>query len=96
MLVFTGPDKALLDRTARMLDDKAKALAWESVEDSKKRKQAKLEYDRLKRDSHDLRCMGLRLKKVAKTVAADIESRKTPGQVPGMMTGADERGLAKV
>ncbi len=76
MLVFTGPDKALLDRTARMLDDKAKALAWESVEDAKKRKQAKLEYDRLKRDSHDLRCMGLRLKNVAKVWAKTLESER--------------------
>lgn len=70
MLVFTGPDKSLLDRTARMLEDKAKALAWDSIEDGKKRKQAKLEYDRLKRDAHDLRELGLRLKKVARQVGA--------------------------
>ena len=75
MLVFTGPDKSLLDRSARMLEVRAKALAWESIEDSKKRKQAKLEYDRLKRDAHDLREMALRLKKVAKVVASTLASQ---------------------
>lgn len=76
MLVFTGPDKSLLDRSARMLEVRAKALAWESIEDSKKRKQAKLEYDRLKRDAHDLREMALRLKKVAKAVAANMAAQQ--------------------
>ncbi len=81
MLVFTGPDKALLDRAARMMEASAKALRWEAIEDSKKRKTAKLEYDRLLRDAHDLRSLGVRLKSVAKRVAAEAASNaaKVPG-----------------
>jgi hypothetical protein len=65
-VVFTGPDKALLDRTARMLDAQAQALNWEQVLDSKKRKATKLEFDRLTRDARDLRALGVRLMKIAK------------------------------
>lgn len=65
-VVFTGPDKSLLDRSARAAEAAAKALRWESILDSKKRKAAKLEYDRLLRDAHDLRQLGVRLSKLAK------------------------------
>jgi len=69
-VVFTGPDKALLDRTARMLDARAQALDWERVLDSKKRKDTKLEFDRLTRDARDLRALGVRLMKIAKLLKA--------------------------
>jgi len=75
MLVFSGPDKALLDRAARMMEADAVAVAWESIEDPKKRKAAKLEYDRLKRDAHDLRTLALRLRRVAKVVASMVASK---------------------
>lgn len=75
MLVFSGPDKALLDRAARMMEADAVAVAWESIEDPKKRKSAKLEYDRLKRDAHDLRTLALRLRRVAKVVASQAASK---------------------
>lgn len=66
MVVFTGPDKALLDRAARLVDAQAKALRWESIEDARKRKAAKLEFDRLTRDARDLRALALRLKAAVK------------------------------
>ena len=49
MLVFTGLDKALLDRAARMFDAKAASLRWEEIQDPKKRRAAKEEFDRHKR-----------------------------------------------
>ena len=64
-VVFTGPDKALLDRSARAAEAAAKRLGWEAMV-GKQRKSAKLEYDRLMRDAHDLRLMGVRLTRVAK------------------------------
>lgn len=64
-VVFTGPDKSLLDRSARAAEAQAKLLGWESLQGAA-RKRAKLEYDRLMRDAHDLRLMGIRLTKVAK------------------------------
>lgn len=75
MVVFTGPDKALLDRAARSFDQQAVALNWEAIEDSKKRKAAKLEFDRLKRDAFDLRALGVRLKKAAKSLAASAATQ---------------------
>ena len=75
MVVFTGPDKALLDRAARSFDQQAVALNWEAIEDSKKRKSAKLVYDRLKRDAHDLRTLAVRLRKLAKVVASQAASK---------------------
>jgi len=74
-VVFTGPDKSLLDRSARAAEAAAKALRWESILDSKRRKAAKLEYDRLLRDAHDLRQLGVRLSKLAKML-------KTPAPAP--------------
>lgn len=70
MVVFTGPDKALLDRAARSFDQQAAALNWESITDLKKRKAAKLEFDRLKRDAFDLRALGVRLRKTVKVLDA--------------------------
>jgi len=72
MLVFTGPDKALLDRAARMFDAKAASLKWEEIQDPKKRRAAKEEFDRHKRDAFDLRALGVRLKKVAKVVDQNL------------------------
>lgn len=71
MVVFTGPDKALLDRAARMFDQQAAALNWEAISDTKKRKAAKDVFDRHKRDAFDLRALGVRLKKVAKVIASE-------------------------
>ena len=83
-VVFTGPDKSLLDRSARAAEAAAKALRWESILDSKRRKAAKLEYDRLLRDAHDLRQLGVRLSKLAKML-------KTPDKVWGGGPGFAER-----
>lgn len=80
MVIFTGPDKALLDRAARMFDQQAAALNWEAISDSKKRKAAKDVFDRHKRDAFDLRALGVRLKKVAKAVASDLATQAA--QVP--------------
>ena len=79
-LVFTGPDKALLDRAARMFDARADALKWEEVQAPKKRRAAKEEFDRHKRDAFDLRALGVRLKKVAKAVASELATQAA--QVP--------------
>lgn len=86
-VVFTGPDKSLLDRSARAAEAAAKALRWESILDSKRRKLAKLEYDRLMRDAHDLRLLGARLTKVARML-------KTPAPAPVaqvVRSGVDRR-----
>lgn len=84
-VVFTGPDKSLLDRSARAAEAAAKALRWESILDSKRRKAAKLEYDRLLRDAHDLRQLGVRLSKLAKML-------KTPAPVvQAVRSGVDRR-----
>lgn len=80
MVIFTGPDKALLDRSARLFDAQAKALNWEGETDLKKRKTKKAEFDRLKRDAFDLRALGVRLKKTAKQFAAH-EAAKVPAPV---------------
>lgn len=74
MVVFTGPDKALLDRAARMFDTQAAALNWEAISDPKKRKAAKDVFDRHKRDAFDLRALGVRLKKVAKVIASQHDA----------------------
>lgn len=70
-VVFTGPDKSLLDRSARAAEAQAKLLGWESMQGAA-RKRAKLEYDRLMRDAHDLRLMGIRLTKVAKMLRTPV------------------------
>lgn len=75
MLVFTGPDKALLDRAARMFDAKAASLRWEEIQDPKKRRAAKEEFDRHKRDAFDLRALGVRLKKVDKVIASERDAK---------------------
>ena len=85
MVVFTGPDKALLDRAARSFDAQAVALNWEAISDPRKRKAAKLEFDRLKRDAFDLRALGVRLRKAVKLLAID-EGAKTP--LPGSGSGS--------
>ena len=73
MVVFTGPDKALLDRAARLIDAQAKALKWDSIVDPKKRKAAKLEFDRLNRDAFDLRALAQRLKQAAKVIKVALQ-----------------------
>lgn len=60
-MIFTGSDKALLDRAARMLTSQAKAVGWESFTEPRTRRGAKLEFDRLTRDARDLRALGKRL-----------------------------------
>lgn len=82
MVVFTGPDKSLLDRAARSFDAQAAALNWEGVTDLKKRKAVKLEFDRLKRDAFDLRALGIRLKKMAKVLASQQAAKADPAPQP--------------
>ncbi len=90
-VVFTGPDKSLLDRSARAAEAAAKALRWESILDSKRRKAAKLEYDRLLRDAHDLRQLGVRLSKLAKMLrSAPVAA--TPA-VQTVRSGLDRRSV---
>ena len=76
-LVFTGPDKSLLDRSARAAEAQAKLLGWEALTGTA-RKKAKLEYDRLMRDAHDLRLMGVRLTKVARALRTPVEKPAAP------------------
>ena len=66
MIIFTGADKALLERAARASAHTADALQWETFTETKKRKTKKLEFDRLKRDEFDLRALAQRLTKVEK------------------------------
>lgn len=80
MVIFTGPDKALFDRAARSFDEQAAALKWEDITDLKKRKAVKLQFDRLKRDAFDLRALGVRLKKAAKSLGAQQASVVPPAQ----------------
>lgn len=74
-MIFTGTDKALLDRTARMLDTQAKATAWEAITNLKSRRVAKLEFDRLCRDARDLRALGKRINGLVVKVAKPLEKR---------------------
>lgn len=90
MVVFTGPDKALLERAARSFDAQAKALNWDGVSDLKKRKSVKLEFDRLKRDAFDLRALGQRLKGAAKSVNAMLVNHAQSQSRPQDM-GSDSR-----
>lgn len=75
-MIFTGTDKALLDRTARMLDAAAKATGWELITNLASRRTAKLEFDRLTRDARDLRALGKRIGKVA------VKPEKLVGEQP--------------
>ena len=63
--MFTLTDKTLLDRAARMINERAKALRqkWEMVgwAGTKEGRAAKLEYDRLLRDERDMRALGKRM-----------------------------------
>lgn len=90
-VVFTGPDKALLDRSARAAEAQAKLLGWESLTGSA-RKKSKLEYDRLMRDAHDLRLMGVRLTKVARALRAPAEKPSAPVLATAPFRGPDQRG----
>lgn len=90
-VVFTGPDKALLDRSARAAEAQAKLLGWEALTGSA-RKKAKLEYDRLMRDAHDLRLMGARLTKVAKVLRTPAEKPAAPVLAMAPFRGPEQRG----
>lgn len=90
MVVFTGPDKALLERAARSFDAQAKALNWEAVTDLKKRKSVKLEFDRLKRDAFDLRALGQRLKAATKVIIAALADH-AQSQSRSQDMGSDSR-----
>lgn len=78
MLIFTGVDKALLDRAARLMEIRADAMYeaaggnWGATKESRK---AKDEYDVLMRDARDLRALGKRLlgkpKQKGRAVAAE-------------------------
>ena len=89
VVVFTGPDKALLDRAARSFDAQAKALNWEAITDPKRRKAAKLEFDRLKRDAFDLRALGIRSMALAKR----INKGMLVLQEPRTWDGSDRRAV---
>lgn len=77
-MIFTGSDKALLDRAARMMDREAKRLAWDVLPPGAGRKTAKLEFDRLTRDARDLRALG---KRHAPAAALRVKKEK-PAPVP--------------
>lgn len=100
-VVFTGPDKALLDRSARAAEAQAKLLGWEAMTGSA-RKKAKLEYDRLMRDAHDLRLMGVRLTKVARALRTPAEKpaapvlAMAPFRGPEQRSGTDRRVLTRL
>lgn len=87
-MIFTGTDKALLDRTARMLDTQAKATAWEAITNLKSRRVAKLEFDRLCRDARDLRALGKRIATVAVKAAPKLEPEQGPQDRESPTTGA--------
>lgn len=87
-MIFTGTDKALLDRTARMLDAQAKATAWESITNLKSRRLAKLEFDRLSRDARDLRALGKRIALVAVKAAVAPQEGELP--TTGDLNGAQQ------
>lgn len=76
-LIFTGVDKALLDRAARILEGMAKDLEsdcdgnWGA---SKATRKMKDEYDVLMRDARDLRALGKRMVGVARQVAQEGEA----------------------
>lgn len=89
-VVFTGPDKSLLDRSARAAEAQAKLLGWEALT-GQARKKAKLEYDRLMRDAHDLRLMGVRLTKVAKALRTPAEKPSAPVLATAPFPGPDQR-----
>jgi len=89
-VVFTGPDKALLDRSARAAEAQAKLLGWEALTGTA-RKKAKLEYDRLMRDAHDLRLMGVRLTKVARALRTPAEKPAAPVLAMAPFPGPDQR-----
>lgn len=85
MVVFTKTDKTLLDRAARALEAGAAALekqhgpVWSATAEGKK---AKLGYDRLQRDTRDLRALARRLEEGLPTVAYP-----TGGQTTELKTG---------
>lgn len=91
-VVFTGPDKSLLDRSARAAEAQAKLLGWEALT-GQARKKAKLEYDRLMRDAHDLRLMGIRLTKVARALRTPAEKPAAPVLATAPFPGPDQRRL---
>lgn len=74
-MIFTGTDKALLDRAARLLDGEAKGLHWDLLTNLKARRTAKLEFDRLTRDARDLRALGKRIAAVAVKATPPLEKR---------------------
>tara|TARA_R110000868_G_scaffold411755_1_gene708939 strand:+ start:41349 stop:41630 length:282 start_codon:yes stop_codon:yes gene_type:complete len=85
--MFTKTDKALLDRAARHYTLAAAKLqatygtaSWGA---DKKCRTAKLEYDRLMRDAHDLRMLAQRLTKAAKAIGSTqaIMTYQTPAPV---------------
>lgn len=88
MVIFTGFDKALLERTARLLDAQAKRTGWEDIADSRKRKSAKLEFDRLTRDARDLRMLAARLMKAEKANRNAVAT-VAAGQADLVTSGAD-------
>lgn len=76
MLIFTGVDKALLDRAARLMEIRADAMYeaaggnWGATKESRK---AKDEYDLLMRDARDLRALGKRMLRVARQVEREAD-----------------------
>ena len=89
-MAFTNLDKALLDRCARGLrNDGAGLLArhgsnWQASKESRK---AKLEYDRLQRDAHDLSMLAKRMtgeeKQRRLAAAAKVDPAPGGGQSNG-------------
>lgn len=84
-MAFTNLDKALLDRCARGLRNDAAALLarhgsnWQASKESRK---AKLEYDRLQRDAHDLSMLAKRMtgEEKQRRLAAAAKVDPAPGE----------------
>lgn len=83
-MVFTGTDKSLLDRAARLVAAHAKLIEWERETDGKTRKRMKANFDALKRDERDLRALGKRLP-ITRVALAKPVIATAP------FTGADQR-----
>lgn len=100
MKIFTGVDKSLLQRAARLLEAQAAGLERVHTQGGSwagKRKQ-KMEFDALLRDARDLRSLAARLSKVAPEPVVDpaqVEARKARlwGLRDGLLSSIGEQNV---